>query len=121
MMGTECDGDWISYLRVHLASIILYAVEKYVLLILMTVRPLQINYLFLIPLSSKIDAGGRHIWRVMVVKITSSTRPKIEAVYFCTVLVLMNSHAGGNQGGGGGGEKQLINLEWPYVHFVLYW
>ena len=48
----------------------------------------------------------------MVVKITSSTRPKIEAVY---LLVQMELHAGGNQGGGGGGgEKQLIDLERPY-------
>ena len=51
------------------------------------------------PLSLEIDAGGRHFWRVMVVKITSSTRPKIEAVYFCIVLVQMKLHAGGNQGG----------------------
>ena len=34
---------------------------------------------------------------VMVVKITSSTRPKIEAVYFCIVLALVKIHAGGNQ------------------------
>ena len=53
----------------------------------------------------------------MVVKITSSTRPKIEAVYFCIVHVLvpMELHAGGNQGGISGciDEKQLIDLEWP--------
>ena len=35
----------------------------------------------------------------MVVNITSSTRPEIEAVYFCIVLVLMEIHVGGNQGG----------------------
>ena len=55
----------------------------------------------------------------MVVKITSSTRPKIEAVYLFILLVQMELHAGGNQGGGGGGggdEKQLIDLEWPYRH-----
>ena len=45
-------------------------------------------------------------------QITSSSRPKMEAVYFCTVLVQMGLHAGGNQRGGGG-EKQLIDLEWP--------
>ena len=46
----------------------------------------------------------------MIVNITSSSRPKIEAVYFCIVPIQMESHAGGNQGGGGGGgggEKQL--------------
>ena len=47
----------------------------------------------------------------MVVKIISSAVQKIEAVYFCIVLVLMEIHAGGNQGGD---EKQLIDLEWPY-------
>ena len=46
----------------------------------------------------------------MVVKIKSSTRPKIEAVYFCIVQVQMKLHAGGNQGGD---EKQLNDLEWP--------
>ena len=55
----------------------------------------------------------------MVVKITSSTRPNIEAVCFCNCIVLvqlqMELHAGGNQGGGGD-EKQLIDLEWPYSH-----
>ena len=35
----------------------------------------------------------------MVIKVTSSTSPNIEAVYFYIVLVLMKSHAGGNQGG----------------------
>ena len=47
----------------------------------------------------------------MVVKITSSTRPKIEAVYFCTV-----AGANGNTCGRKlrGDEKQLIDLEWPY-------
>ena len=44
----------------------------------------------------------------MVVEITSSTRPKIEAVYFCIVLVQMELHAGGNQGGGGGGDVRKI-------------
>ena len=44
----------------------------------------------------------------MVVKITSLTIPKIEAVYFCTVLVL----AGTN---GRRDEKQLIDLEWTYI------
>ena len=33
---------------------------------------------------------------------------------FCIVLVLMESHAGGNQGPRGD-EKQLIDLEWPYI------
>ena len=51
-----------------------------------------------------------HVWQEMVDKITSSTRPKIEAVYFCIVLVQMELHAGGNQGGD---EKQLIDLERP--------
>ncbi len=38
----------------------------------------------------------------------------------------MESHAGGNHGGGGGGgggrggnEKQPIDLEWPYVTFLI--
>ena len=51
----------------------------------------------------------------MVVEITSSTRPKIEAVYFCIVLVQMELHAGGNQGGGGGGGGCEKDLEWPYI------
>ena len=46
----------------------------------------------------------------MVVKLKSSTRQNIEAVYFCIVLVQMELHVGGNQGGD---EKQLIDLEWP--------
>ena len=46
----------------------------------------------------------------MVDKITSSTRQKIESVYFCIVLVQMEFHAGGNQCGD---EKQLIDLERP--------
>ena len=65
------------------------------------------------PPSPRIDAGGGHFWREMVVKITSSTRPKIEAVYFCTVLVLMEIHACGQKLRGD--EKQLIDLEWPYT------
>ena len=61
------------------------------------------------PLSPKIDAGGRHFWRVMVVKITSLVGngrqnykfnlSKIEAGYFYSVLVQMESHVGRNQGG----------------------
>ena len=52
----------------------------------------------------------------MVDKITSSTRPKIEVVYFCIVLVQMELHAGGNQGGD---EKQLIDLERPNSNTLL--
>ena len=51
----------------------------------------------------------------MVVKITSSTIPKTETVYFCTVLVL---HVAGTNGNTcrrelKEDEKQLIDLEWP--------
>ena len=53
----------------------------------------------------------------MVVKIISSAVQKIEAVYFCIVLVLMEIHAGGNQGGD---EKQLIDLEWPYIAYDVW-
>ena len=59
----------------------------------------------------------------MVVKITSLVgngrqnykfiSSKMEAVYFCTMVVQMGLHAGGNQGGD---EKQLIaDLEWPNI------
>ena len=48
----------------------------------------------------------------MVVKITSSTRPKIEAVYFCIVLVQMKLHVGENEAGD---KKHLNDLEWPYA------
>ena len=47
----------------------------------------------------------------MVVKITSSTRPEI---YFCIVVVQMESHAGGNQGGMR--NMQLIDLEWLNIN-----
>ena len=43
-------------------------------------------------------------------QVTSSSRPKIEAVYFC--IVQMELRVGGNQGD----EKQLIDLEWPNSH-----
>ena len=39
------------------------------------------------------------------------THSKIEAVYFCTGLLVMKIHVGGNWGEGD--EKQLIDLEWP--------
>ena len=71
------------------------------------IRPLQIYLLFLIPLSPRIDAGRWHFWREIVVKTTSSIRPKIEAVYFCTVLNTCGRKLRGD-------EKQLIDLEWPY-------
>ena len=48
----------------------------------------------------------------MVVKAISFAGKKIEAVYFCIVLVLMETHAGGNQGGMTH-DKQLIDLGWP--------
>ena len=47
----------------------------------------------------------------MVLKITSSTRQKIEAVYFHIVLVQMKLHRGD--------EKQLIDLEWPKIYSVI--
>ena len=52
----------------------------------------------------------------MVVKAISFTGKRIEAVYFCIVLVLMETHAGGNQGGMTH-DKQLIDLGWPYNNY----
>ncbi|MCG8622034.1 MAG: hypothetical protein MJE68_08590, partial [Proteobacteria bacterium] len=42
---------------------------------------------------------------------------KIEAIYFCIVLVLMEIHAGGNQGAGD--EKQLIDFKRGHAHYGL--
>ena len=46
------------------------------------------------PPSPKTDAGG---WLEMVVKAISSAVKKIEAVYFCIVLVLVEIYAGGGR------------------------
>ena len=57
-------------------------------------------------------------WREMVVKITSSTIPKIEVVYFCTVVL---ADTNGNTCGRElkGDEKQLIDLDWPNYYAAL--
>ena len=69
----------------------------------------------------------------MVVKITSSTRPKIEAVYFCTLVlmettctILYTVPGGGGGGGGGGGWAPLDHAHCRvasdysmYIHSVI--
>ena len=83
------------------------------------VRPLQINYLFLIPLSPRIDTGGRHFWRVMVVKITSFTGNgrqnykfnSSKNLLYCAGIICGRKSRGD--------EKQLIDLEWPNLYEPL--
>ena len=82
---------------------------------------LGIKYLFLIPLSPKIDVGRRHFWRVMVVKITNlagngrqnyKSKNRSGMLLYCAGTYGITYTCG--QKSKGGGEKQLIDLEWPY-------
>ena len=101
----DCRGS--SYLNTtHSSAMPCSTNDYYYIYVTTMIRPLQINSLFLIPLSPKTDAGGRlemvvhpQVWWQMVIKTISSAVQKIEAVYFCIVLVLKETHAGGNQGG----------------------
>ena len=90
---------------------------------LFDIRPLQIKSLFLIPPEQKNwcgrAAGNGRLFTSLMKNGRQNHKfssPKIEAVYFCIVLVLMEIHAGGNQGGD---EKQLIDLEWPNISIRL--
>ena len=80
------------------------------------------------PLIPKIDAGGRHFWRVMVVKITclegngrlnykfnsSKNRYQSGILLYCagTDGITCGRKLRGD-------EKQLIDLEWPYIFLNL--
>ena len=58
-------------------------------------------------------SNGRqnHVWKEMVVKITSSTRPKIEAVAILLYCAGTDGITCGRKSRED--EKQLIDLEWP--------
>ena len=64
---------------------------------------------------------GTAFLREMVVKITSSVHPKIEAVYVLS-SVLMPTCSNVNTSGQilRRGNKQLIELEWPYFFMQIF-
>ena len=60
--------------------------------------------------------GGKwslKIWQEIVIKITSSTRPKIEAYVSIVHAALVQRKCMWAGIKGSVGEKQLIDLEWP--------